>query len=256
MSENTNTAQSADDMVAQVETGARNPAGWQANLFLAIAFTWAVYQLFVATALPYTLAEWTGLDLFLGMLQHARRIHLAFALVLAAMAYPLLRSSPRHTIPIYDWVLALLGIVVCFYAIVNFEDIANRAGAFNNVDIAIGATGLFVLAVAVYRSLGLPLLVVASVFVAYVFFGAGEWVPETIRWKGASAGKSLWHYWIQDEGVFGKPLDVSATMIFLFVLFGSILEKAGAGNYFIKLAFSLLGHLRGGPPRRPSSRPR
>ena len=250
MSENTTaTTPSAEDMVAQVETGARNPVGWQAKLFLAIAFTWAVYQLFIATALPYYLAELTGLDIFLGMLQHARRIPLAFALVLAAMAYPLFRSSPRRTIPIYDWVLAILGVAVCFYAVVNYEDIANRAGAFNDIDIAVGATGLAVLAIAVYRSLGLPLLIVASVFVAYVFFGAGEWVPETIRWKGASAGKSLWHYWIQDEGVFGKPLDVSATMIFLFVLFGSILEKAGAGNYFIKLAFSVLGHLRGGPAK-------
>ena len=250
MADNTaTTTSSADEMVAQVETGARNPVGWQASLFLAVAFTWSLYQLFIATQLPYLLTEITGLDFFLGLLNHARRIHLVFALILAAMAYPLLRSSPRNTIPIYDWILAALGLVVCLYAVIFYEDIANRSGSFNNVDITIGSLGLAVLAIAVYRSLGLPLLIVASVFVAYVFFGSGEWVPETIRWKGASAGKSLWHYWIQDEGVFGKPLDVSATMIFLFVLFGSILEKAGAGNYFIKLAFSLLGHLRGGPAK-------
>ncbi len=249
MTQQTATPSNADDMVAEVETGARNPVGWQATAFLAVAFLWSLYQLFIATQLPYLLTEITGSSFFLGLLQHARRIHLVFALVLAAMAYPLLRSSPRRTIPIYDWILAALGIVVCFYAVFNYEDIANRAGSFNNTDITIGLLGLIVLAIAVYRSLGLPLLIVASVFVAYVFFGAGEWVPETIRWKGASLGKSLWHYWIQDEGVFGKPLDVSATMIFLFVLFGSILEKAGAGNYFIKLAFSLLGHLRGGPAK-------
>ena len=250
MAENaTTTNASADDMVAQVETGARNPSGWQATLFLAIAFTWSIYQLFIATQLPYLLTEITGLDFFLGLLNHARRIHLVFALILAAMAYPLFASSSRQNIPIYDWILAALGLVVCLYAVVNFEDIANRSGSFNNVDITVGSLGLAVLAIAVYRSLGLPLLIVASVFVAYVFFGSGDWVPETIRWKGASFGKLLWHYWIQDEGVFGKPLDVSATMIFLFVLFGSILEKAGAGNYFIKLAFSLLGHLRGGPAK-------
>ncbi|MGI9523026.1 MAG: TRAP transporter permease [Hyphomicrobiaceae bacterium] len=250
MAQNSATESStADEMVAQVETGARNPVGWQLKLFLAIAFTWSFYQLFIATQLPYLMAEITGQSFFLDLLNHARRIHLVFALILASMAYPLLRSSPRNTIPIYDWVLAVLGAIVCLYAVFNYEDIANRAGSFNNIDIAIGATGLTVLAIAVYRSLGLPLLIVASVFVAYVFFGSGEWVPETIRWKGASVGKSLWHYWIQDEGVFGKPLDVSATMIFLFVLFGSILEKAGAGNYFIKLAFSLLGHLRGGPAK-------
>ncbi len=247
MSEHSN--ESADAIVAEVESGARNPVGWQLKLFLGIAFTWSIYQLFIATALPYYLAEITGQDFFLGTLNHARRVHLSFALVLAAMAYPLFKSSSRRDIPIYDWALAVLGVIVCFYAVVNYETIANRSGSFNNTDITIGTLGLTVIAIAVYRSLGLPLLIVASVFVSYVFFGSGEWVPETLRWKGASLGKSLWHYWIQDEGVFGKALDVSATMIFLFVLFGSILEKAGAGNYFIKLAFSLLGHLRGGPAK-------
>ncbi|MCB1511158.1 MAG: TRAP transporter permease [Hyphomicrobiaceae bacterium] len=245
----TTTSTTADDLVAQVETGARHPAGWQSNLFLAIAFSWALYQLYIATGLPYALAEATGLNFFLGTLQHARRIHLAFAMVLAAMAYPLLRSSPRHTIPIYDWLLAAAALVACFYAVVNYDDIANRSGSFNSTDIAIGALGLMVLGIGVYRSLGLPLLIVVAVFVAYVFFGAYSWVPETIRWKGASVGKALWHFWIQDEGVFGAPVAISASMIFLFVLFGSILEKAGAGNYFIKLAFSLLGHLRGGPAK-------
>lgn len=239
----------AEAIAAEVESGARNPSGWQLTLFLGLTFTWSLYQLYVATVLPYYLAEITGLDFFLGTLNHARRIHLVFAMVLAAMAYPLFKSSPRRTIPVYDWVLAVLSVVVCFYAVVNYETIANRSGSFNNTDITIGCLGLAVLAVAVFRSLGLPLLIVASVFACYVFFGAGEWVPETIRWKGASLGKALWHFWIQDEGVFGKPLDVSATMIFLFVLFGAILEKAGAGNYFIKLAFSLLGHLRGGPAK-------
>lgn len=247
MSQHSNEA--ADTIVAEVESGGRSPTGWQLKLFLAIAFTWSVYQLFIATALPYYLAESTGQDFFLGMLNHARRVHLSFALVLAAMAYPLFRSSSRRNIPIYDWMLAALGVIACFYAVVNYESIANRSGSFNNTDIAVGTLGLMIVAIAVYRSLGLPLLIVASVFVAYVFFGSGEWVPETLRWKGASIGKSLWHYWIQDEGVFGKALDVSATMIFLFVLFGSILEKSGAGNYFIKLAFSLLGHLRGGPAK-------
>jgi TRAP transporter 4TM/12TM fusion protein len=74
-------------------------------------------------------------------------------------------------------------------------------------------------------------------------------MPEVIQWRGASFGKAMWHYWMQTEGVFGVALAVSATMIFLFVLFGSLLERAGAGNYFIKLAFALLGHLRGGPAK-------
>ena len=109
--------------------------------------------------------------------------------------------------------------------------------------------GMIILGITVYRALGLPLLIVASVFVAYVFFGNSAYLPETIQWKGASYGKAMWHFWMQSEGVFGVALGVSASLIFLFVLFGSILEKAGAGNYFIKIAFALLGHLRGGPAK-------
>jgi hypothetical protein len=87
------------------------------------------------------------------------------------------------------------------------------------------------------------MLVVAGVFLTYTFFGNQPWMPEVIQWRGASFGKAMWHYWMQTEGVFGVALAVSATMIFLFVLFGSLLERAGAGYYFIKLAFALLGHI-------------
>lgn len=108
---------------------------------------------------------------------------------------------------------------------------------------------MIILGITVFRALGLPLVVVASVFVLYVFFGDARWLPEAMQWKGASYGKAMWHYWMQGEGVFGVALSVSASLIFLFVLFGSILEKAGAGNYFIKVSFALLGHLRGGPAK-------
>ena len=102
---------------------------------------------------------------------------------------------------------------------------------------------------AVYRALGLPLLVVAGVFLSYVFFGDKSFIPEVIQWKGASLNKALWHFWMQTEGVFGVALGVSSSMIFLFVLFGALLERAGAGQYFIQLAFALLGHFRGGPAK-------
>ncbi len=243
------TAQTADELVADVETGGREPAGWQMTLFLAIAFTWSLYHLLLPTQLPYILREVTGSDFWLILVNQARRIHLAFAFVLAAIAFPLFRSSSRRSVPWYDWGLAALGVMVCLYAVVNNTSIAERSGSFTDTDIIIGIIGMLLVGVSVYRSLGLPLLIVGLVFVAYVFFGAGDWVPETLKWKGASTGKALWHFWIQDEGVFGKPLAVSAELIFLFVLFGGILEKAGAGNYFIKLAFSLLGHLRGGPAK-------
>ncbi len=137
----------------------------------------------------------------------------------------------------------------CLYLLVFKDDIAARAGLPTQGDIIASSLGLVSLAIAVFRSLGLPMLVVAAVFVFYVFFGHVDWLPDVVQWKGASFGKALWHFWMQTEGVFGVALGVSASIIFLFVLFGSLLEKAGAGNYFIKLAFALLGHMRGGPAK-------
>lgn len=158
-------------------------------------------------------------------------------------------SSPRDSIPWYDWLLALLSICVCFYLVVFQNSIAERACLPIPSDLVISAIGLVVLLLATYRSLGLPLCVVAGVFLVYVFFGDREFIPEVIQWKGASFGKAMWHFWMQTEGVFGGALGVSASMVFLFVLFGALLEKAGAGNYFIEVSFSLMGHLRGGPAK-------
>ncbi|PVB61432.1 TRAP transporter permease [Labrenzia sp. 011] len=237
-----------DMMVAEVETGARSAAGAAGKFILALAFVWSCFQIYIASNIPYVLTELTGVNVVFNN-QEARQFHLAFALALAMLAYPLFKTSPRDRIPLYDWVLALLGASSCLYLFVFKEEIANRAGLPTTADIAFSILGMVSLGIAVYRSLGLPLVIVASVFVFYVFFGHASFMPDAIQWKGASLGKAMWHYWMQSEGVFGVALGVSASMIFLFVLFGSLLEKAGAGNYFIKLAFALLGHLRGGPAK-------
>ena len=238
----------AGDLVAQVDTGGRVPVGWQGRLIIGLAFAWSLFQLYISSNIPFWLTDVTGLNVIVNTDQ-ARFIHLAFGTFLAALAFPLFKSSPRHVIPWYDWVLAVLGAASCLYLLVFKDDIAVRAGIPGPSDLIAASVGMIVLGTAVYRALGLPLVVVASVFVLYVFFGHSELLPDAIRWKGASFGKAMWHYWIQTEGVFGVALGVSASMIFLFVLFGAILEKAGAGNYFIKLSFSLLGHFRGGPAK-------
>ena len=238
----------AGDLVAQVDTGGRVPGGWQGRLIIGLAFAWSLFQLYISSNIPFWLTDVTGLNVIVNTDQ-ARFIHLAFATFLAALAFPLFKSSPRHAIPWYDWGLAALGAASCLYLLVFKDDIAVRAGVPGPSDLIAASVGMIVLGTAVYRALGLPLVVVASVFVLYVFFGHSELLPDAIRWKGASFGKAMWHYWIQTEGVFGVALGVSASMIFLFVLFGAILEKAGAGNYFIKLSFSLLGHFRGGPAK-------
>ena len=237
-----------DDLVAQVDTGSRNPEGWQGRFIIGLAFVWALFQLYISSNIPFWLTDVTGLNVIVNTDQ-ARFIHLAFAVFLAALAFPLFKSSPRRAIPWYDWTLAALGAASCLYLLVFKDDIAVRAGVPGPSDLIAASVGMIVLGTAVYRALGLPLVVVASVFVLYVFFGHSELLPDAIRWKGASFGKAMWHYWIQTEGVFGVALGVSASMIFLFVLFGAILEKAGAGNYFIKFSFSLLGHFRGGPAK-------
>ncbi|MEM7563384.1 MAG: TRAP transporter large permease subunit, partial [Pseudomonadota bacterium] len=237
-----------DDLVAQVDTGARNPGNGVGKFIAGTAFTWALFQLYIASNLPFWLTDVTGISLVVTN-SNARLIHLAFGLLLAALAFPLFKSSPRDRIPWYDWILAILGVGCCLYIVWFRNDIALRAGLPTQADLVASTIGMLVLGVTVYRALGLPLLIVASVFVSYVFFGHSDVLPDAIMWKGASYGKAMWHFWMQNEGVFGVALGVSASLIFLFVLFGSILEKAGAGNYFIKIAFALLGHLRGGPAK-------
>lgn len=237
-----------DQMVAEVETGARMATGVAGKIVLAITFMWSVFQLYTASSLPYWLAENAGFNAVFNS-QETRQIHLAFALALAMLAYPLFKSSSRTRIPWFDWTLAIVAAATCLYLFFFKDQIANRAGLPTTTDIVVSSIGMITLAIAVYRSLGLPLLLVASVFVFYVFFGDLAFMPDAVQWKGASLNKALWHFWMQTEGVFGVALGVSASMIFLFVLFGSLLEKAGAGNYFIKLAFALLGHFRGGPAK-------
>ncbi|WP_417683779.1 TRAP transporter permease [Roseibium sp.] len=236
------------ELVAQSDTGARNPEGAIKTFVAATALLWSLFQLYYASNVPFILTDLIGVNVTLNS-DTARSVHLAFALFLASMAYPLFKSSPRSFIPWYDWVLGLLGVAACLYLVVFKEDISNRAGLPTSADLVISTVGLVIMLIATYRALGLPLVIVASVFLTYVFFGDKPFIPEVIQWKGASYGKAMWHYWMQTEGVFGIALGVSASMIFLFVLFGAMLDQAGAGNYFIKVAFALLGHLRGGPAK-------
>ena len=230
-----------------IDTGGRNLIGWQSNLLWWIALLWAFFQLYIASNIPFTIQEYLGFGIVTS--SNARLIHLAFGLTLAAMAFPLLKGESGQRIPWYDWGLIALALISTFYIVILRNEIADRAGLPTTGDLVVSTFGMVVVLVTVYRTLGLPLLIVASVFLMYTFFGDQRWLPEVIQWKGASYGKAMWHFWMQGEGVFGVALSVSASLIFLFVLFGAILEKAGAGNYFIKVAFALMGHLRGGPAK-------
>jgi TRAP transporter 4TM/12TM fusion protein len=234
-----------EDMIAATDTGARSPVGNIGKLLLLMAFLWSVFQLWIASPLPY-------MDMFSSWLPvlnntDTRSIHLAFAVSLAFLAYPSLKSSPRSFIPIQDWILALAGIVVTMYLSIFAAELGERSGLPTTTDLVVAGIGVVLVLEAARRALGPPLMIIAMIFLSYVFFG--HLGPEIIAWKGASFGKAMSHMWLTQEGVFGVALGVSTSMVFLFVLFGSMLEKAGAGNYFIWVAFSLLGHMRGGPAK-------
>lgn len=256
MSEKNHTAseKELEEMIAATDTGARSPEGGVGKLLLIIAFCWALFQLWIASPLPFMLSDiHLGSDMTLADIipvlnnTDTRSIHLAFALCLAFLAYPTFKRSPREYIPIQDWVMAGVGVVCTMYLSVFALELAERPGLPTTTDLVISGIGIVMVLEAARRSLGPPLMVIAGFFLLYVFFG--HLAPEVIAWKGASYAKAMNHMWLSQEGAFGVALGVSTSMVFLFVLFGSMLEKAGAGNYFIWVAFSLMGHMKGGPAK-------
>jgi TRAP transporter 4TM/12TM fusion protein len=238
----------AQDMVAEADTGARQAGPVANTLIFAICIAWSLFQLYIASKLPGVLAQATGISILANIVAQARYVHLAFAMVLATLAFPMF--GHRSKIPWYDWVMVILGTAASLYLIVYRFDIADRPGLWSTSDIVMSGIGMVVLMVAVFRSLGLPLVIIASAFLALAFFGGySAWIGSITNYGGASFTKAMGHYWMQTEGVFGVALGVSTSMIFLFVLFGSLLEKAGGGNWFIKVAIAMLGALRGGPAK-------
>jgi TRAP transporter 4TM/12TM fusion protein len=230
-----------EDMVASSDTGARKPAGMPGKLLVSIAAVWSLFQLWIASPIPFVL----GFGVFSAT--EARSIHLAFALFLAYMAYPALKRSPRDRVPIQDWVLAAAAAFCGAYMFMFYEQLSQRPGAPILQDVIIGIAGILLLLEATRRALGPPLMIVASVFLLYSL--AGPWMPGILSHGGVSLFGLINHQWLTTQGVFGIALGVSTSFVFLFVLFGALLDKAGAGNYFIKVAFSLLGHYRGGPAK-------
>jgi TRAP transporter 4TM/12TM fusion protein len=234
------------DLVAAADTGARAPAGVPEKIILGVAIAWSLFQLWYASPLPFI--DWPVIGSF-GVFNstEARSIHLAIAIFLAFLAYPALKSSPRHYIPIQDWVMALVGAFCAAYLFIFYDALSGRPGAPITQDIVVACIGVVLLLEATRRALGPPLMVIASLFLIYTF--AGPYMPDLIAHQGESLASVANHQWITTEGVFGIALGVSTDFVFLFVLFGAMLDKAGAGNYFIKVAFSLMGHMRGGPAK-------
>ncbi|KWU02140.1 C4-dicarboxylate ABC transporter [Vibrio toranzoniae] len=241
MTQTTSPSPDVQEMVAQSDTGARSPRGIQGRILWFVPLCWSLFQLWYASPLPFIFNFAILND------TEARAIHLTFAIFLAFTAYPALKNSPRDHIPAVDWVLALAGSFSASYIYIFYTELAGRSGAPTTFDIVAAVIGMVLLLEATRRALGPPLMVVAAVFLLYTF--GGPHMPDVIAHKGASLNKAMSHLWLTTEGVFGVALGVSTSFVFLFVLFGAMLERAGAGAYFIKVAFSLLGHMKGGPAK-------
>lgn len=233
--------QELEQLVAEADTGGRHPSGTVARILLWVAVAWSLFQLWYASPLPFVFG--------FGILNdtEARAIHLGFALFLTFLAYPALRSSPRDRVPLLDWVLAAVGGFAGAYLFLFYVQLSGRPGQPTTLDLVTGTVGILLLLEATRRALGLPMVVVACVFIFYTF--AGQYMPDVIQHRGASLNKFLNHQWLTTEGVFGIALGVSTSFVFLFVLFGTLLERAGAGNWMMQISIALLGHLRGGPAK-------
>jgi TRAP transporter 4TM/12TM fusion protein len=238
----TDTRAALETMVAEADTGGRKPTGLTKNFIFMTALCWAMFQLWYASPLPYKL----GVGVFPD--GHARIIHLTFAFILAFLTFPAFKkSSPRGYVPIIDWLLAAVSAGVALYLLVFYNQIALRPGLPSTTDIVVSVLGLILLLEAARRAVGSALAIIGVIMISYIF--AGPWLPGLLAHKGASLGRVASQMWLTSEGVFGVALGVSTNVVFFFVLFGSLLEKAGAGNFFIQLAFSLLGTFRGGPAK-------
>ncbi len=228
-------------MVAESDTGGRRPTGVSAKIVMYAAMAWSLFQLWIASPLPFSLGVFVLND------TQSRSIHLAFAMFLGYLLFPPLKSSPRTRIPVQDWVLALVAAFCAGYLYLFYAQLAQRPGQPTTLDLATALCGVILLLEVTRRVVGLPMTIMAAIFIAYIFLG--PYMPDMIAHKGASFGKGMTHLWLSTEGVFGVALGVSSGFVFLFVLFGALLDTGGAGNYFIMSALSLLGHMRGGPAK-------
>jgi TRAP transporter 4TM/12TM fusion protein len=234
--------ETAKKMAEEEEGVARRPKGLTKWVIPTIGVIWCFFQL--------SIASWWILDTVF-----IRSIHLGFALLIVYLNYPVFKEtrlglkflSIKDRIPPWDFVIAIIACLSAVYIAIDYAGINYRYGAPITRDLVIGLILLLLLLEAARRVIGPALSVIAGFFCLYAFFG--PYMPDIIAFKGVSVSRFMGQITMSTEGIYGIPLDVSATIVFLFVLFGSMLDKAGAGHYFIQLALSLLGGFKGGPAK-------
>ena len=225
----------------------KNLSGLHLKVVLSIAILWTLFQLWFASPFPF----WFDVGMFKGL--PARAIHLGFALTLTFLIFPVSRGKKISRL---DILISLIAAFCCLYIYFFYDALVDRGGILllKNifgfqipVELIIGSIGILVLLEATRRAIGLPLVIIATCFLLFSYFG--RYAPDIISHGGLSLKRLVGFQWFDQEAIFGIPIGVSVDFIFLFVLFGSLLETAGGGKYFLDLAFAMVGKMRGGPAK-------
>jgi TRAP transporter 4TM/12TM fusion protein len=244
---NKNLKSNIKDRIYEDLSPTRNLTGIHLKTVSSIAIIWTLFQLWYASPFPF----WFDIGMFKGL--PARAIHLGFALTLVFLIYP---YSKGKKISIIDIVISLIAAFCCLYIYFFYDQLIDRGGILLKynigqftipVEIIIGMIGIIILLEATRRAIGMPLVIIAVCFLLFSYFG--RYAPDIISHGGLSLKRLVGFQWFDQEAIFGIPIGVSVDFIFLFVLFGALLEKAGGGKYFLDLAFAMVGKMRGGPAK-------
>ncbi len=179
--------------------------------------------------------------------QILRATHLAFVQLLAFLLFPATKRMPRNTLPWYDVLLGLSGAACWMYIVINFQTLVRRSGNNTTLDVIIGIIGILILFESCRRIVGLPIMTIAAIFVLYAFIG--KYLPGFLHHRGYSLQRVVCHLFYNTEGIMGTPIGACSTFIFLFILFGALLEKTGIGQFFIDLCNAIAGGASGGPAK-------
>lgn len=227
---------SADEVMQKFdkESDKREVKGIWNIIINVICIAFAVFQLYTAT--------FGVLDAHL-----QRAIHLAFGFLLIFLLYPGRKSWSRSSMNPLDVLLAIVGAASALYIVVNYQELVLRAGMNNETDFVVGVIGTLMVFEAARRVVGWPMITVALFFMIYAF--AGPYIPGIMAHRGVQVQELFDHLFFTTEGIFGTPMGVSSTFIYLFILFGSYLEATGLGKFFIDLANAIAGWAAGGPAK-------
>ncbi len=223
-----------DPELEKVHGAQRHLVGWAATVVMMLALAFSTYQLMVAAFHPFSSLV-------------IRSIHVGFLLSLAFLFYPAAASSNRKSVAWYDWLISGVGFAMGLYHFFFEAEIIQHAGEPTTLELIIGSLTVVMVFEAARRIMGLALPVVCAVFLAYGVFG--QYLPGDIAHRGYAFEQLISQLYLGTDGIYGIPTLVSATYIFLFVLFGAFLEHAGMIRLFNNIALGMVGHRRGGPAK-------